>query len=225
MNQHALTEHDYEPVHGLPAHLPRGERILWQGAPCWRTLAIRAFHVRKVAIYFALFGLWRAGSTLAEGQGLVAGLASTQGLIIAALLAIGLLGGMAWLYARTTVYTLTDRRLVLRSGVALSMTMNIPFRLIESAALKLHADGTGDIPLQLVPGERASYIMLWPNAKPWHLSRPQPMLRGIPVAEQVAGQLSRALTEALPSTAQPAARQPERGAPNIMPEPRRTAAV
>ena len=79
-----MTEHDFEPVHGLPAHLPQGERLLWQGAPSWRSLAIRAFHVRKVAIYFGLFGLWQIGSALASGQGLPAALASIQAPLLAA---------------------------------------------------------------------------------------------------------------------------------------------
>ncbi|MFT6571624.1 MAG: hypothetical protein ACJAWY_003349, partial [Sphingomonas echinoides] len=28
-----MTEHDYEPIPGLPGLLPKDERILWQGAP------------------------------------------------------------------------------------------------------------------------------------------------------------------------------------------------
>lgn len=198
-----MTEHDFEPVHGLPAPLPQGERILWQGAPHWRSLAIRAFHVRKVAIYFALFGLWQIGATLAAGHGLLAALASVQALFLAAVLAMGLLGSLAWLYARTTAYTITDRRLVVRTGAAVSITMNIPFRLIHSAGVKRHADGSGDIPLRLMPGERTSFIMLWPSARPWHFSRPEPMLRAVPEAEQVAAILGQALKNANPGTSVP----------------------
>ena len=39
-----------EPIPGLPADLPEGERLLWQGSPAWMSLAVRAFHIRKVAI-------------------------------------------------------------------------------------------------------------------------------------------------------------------------------
>ena len=41
-----MENHDdfaFEPVRGLPAELPRGERLIWQGAPDWRLLAIQAF--------------------------------------------------------------------------------------------------------------------------------------------------------------------------------------
>ncbi len=42
---------------GLPGQLPPGETILWQGAPHWRALARDAFHVRGVAVYFALLAV------------------------------------------------------------------------------------------------------------------------------------------------------------------------
>jgi hypothetical protein len=196
MNLQDLGEHDYEPVHGLPEPLPQEERLLWQGAPYWRSLAIRAFHVRKVVIYFTLFGLWRVGSGLGDGLSLGDALASTRGLGMAAVSAVFILGIMAWLYARTTVYTLTNRRVVVRSGVALPITMNIPFKLIESADFKQYADHSGDIPLQLKPSEQTSYIMLWPNVRPWHFSRPQPMLRCVANAKQVADTLAEALLTA-----------------------------
>ena len=47
-----MSEYATEPVKGLPELLPTGERMLWQGQPSWRALAIRVFHVRKIAIYF-----------------------------------------------------------------------------------------------------------------------------------------------------------------------------
>jgi hypothetical protein len=37
---------DFEPVPGLPAELPAGETMIWQGRPQWRSLAVRAFHIR-----------------------------------------------------------------------------------------------------------------------------------------------------------------------------------
>jgi hypothetical protein len=74
--------------------------------------------------------------------------------------------------------------------------VNFPFRVVESAGIKMHADGTGDIPLALVPGERVSYIVMWPNVRPWRIARPEPMLRGVPEAARVAETLSYALAAA-----------------------------
>ena len=52
----------------LPEPLPAGESVLWQGRPEWRGLALRAFHVRMVAIYFALLAVWRVASGLMDGE-------------------------------------------------------------------------------------------------------------------------------------------------------------
>lgn len=192
-----MTEHDQEPVRGLPEMLPRGEVILWQGAPAWRLLARRAFHVRKVAVYFAVLLAWRIASGLAEGRG--AGELATAVLPLAALAAagIGVLLALAWASARTTLYTITNRRVVMRIGVAISMTINIPFRTIQSVALKETGQRSGDIALALDGDERIAYLHLWPHARPWHVARPQPALRGIPDVTEVGRTLSGALATAV----------------------------
>jgi hypothetical protein len=84
----------------------------------------------------------------------------------------------------------------MRFGIALSMTVNLPYTLVASAAAKLHADGSGDLSLALLKPHRVSYIFFWPHARPWHLLRPQPTLRGIADAGAVAQILGRALAGA-----------------------------
>ena len=49
-------------------------------------------------------------------------------------------------------YTITSKRVLFQFGVALPMTMNIPFGKIANAALKTYRDGSGDIPLHLSDG-------------------------------------------------------------------------
>ncbi|RYF40940.1 MAG: PH domain-containing protein [Comamonadaceae bacterium] len=189
-------EHEFEAAHGLPEPLPPGERIVWQGAPDWRALALRVMHVRTLAIYFALMLLWRVGSQLVDGAGAKAAMLSIALLLPLALLALGILALLAWLSSRTTVYTLTNKRLVMRIGIVLSVTFNLPLRVIESAALRPAPYGTGDIALTLAPGDRIAYLQLWPHARPWRVRRPEPMLRVIPDAARV-GQLLAATAAAL----------------------------
>ena len=43
---------------------------------------------------------------------------------------------MAWLSARNTVYTITDRRVVMRIGIVLTLTFNLPFKRIAAAGLQ-----------------------------------------------------------------------------------------
>jgi len=186
-------EHDEEPVRGLPGHLPAGERIVWQGAPDWRVLARTAFHTRTVAIYFAVL-LVAAIVHTATGASML-GLLATMGVGVAGL---GLLHLLAWLTARSTIYTITNKRVVLRFGVALAGCVNVPFKIVATAGLELRADGTGDIPMALVGDGRIAYPHLWPYARPWKLTRPEPMLRAVPDAAKVAGILSAALADAVP---------------------------
>lgn len=189
-------EYEFEPIRGLPALLPPGERMLWQGGPDWRALALRVFHVRKIAIYFALLAAWRAAVTGYDGGSLEAAAMSVLWMGLLAAVSLTILTSIAWLIGRTTVYTITNKRLVLRFGIALPMSVNLPFKRIESAAMKAHGDGTGEIPVTLTGGDRTSYLVMWPHVRPWRFSKPQPMLRAVPDAAKVAGILSEALAGA-----------------------------
>ena len=91
-----------------------------------------------------------------------------------------------------TVYTLTNRRIVMRFGVALPMMINVPLDKIESADLAEYGE-FGDIALTLAPGERISYMALWPHARPWHHSKVKPMLRGLPNVSVAAALLANAV--------------------------------
>ena len=178
-----MIEYEHEPIRGLPGDLPPGEEILWQGAPDWRVLCRTALHPGWVAGYFALF----AALALASGSlfGLVASLVSAG-------LVIGLSAVFAVLVARTTVYTITNRRVVLRIGVALNTCINLPLALIGSAELRAHAGGFGDLVLVPCGPHRIGYAMLWPHARPLRFSRAQPMMRALPEAQKVADILTRA---------------------------------
>ena len=63
----ATHEHEWEAEPGLPEALPADEHILWQGRPDWAALAVHAFHVRKVALYFALMMVWQIIDHHADG--------------------------------------------------------------------------------------------------------------------------------------------------------------
>lgn len=180
-------------IRGLPDALPEGERLLWQGAPTWRALCVRAFHVRLVAAYFGLLVAWRGLTGLADGASFETIVAGCASLALLAAGAIAILSLLAWLVARTTVYSITSRRVVLRCGIALSVDLNIPFRTVRAADINLSRDGSGDIALALPKGTRIAYLTLWPHARPWHFRAPQPMLRGIADAARVAELLARNL--------------------------------
>ena len=187
----ATHEHEWEAAPGLPEPLPPGEKILWQGAPHWYALAVHAFHVRKLAIYFGLMLLWQALSLQHDGADLVDIAISLSKSLSLALTALCLLGMAAWWSASTTLYTLTEKRLVMRVGIVLSLTFNLPLRCIRSAHVKPLGQDQADIALELPPGDRIGWFHLWPHQRAWHLRHPQPTLRCIDDAERVGALLER----------------------------------
>lgn len=188
-----MREYDLEPIPGLPEHLPFGETILWQGAPNWKTLARRAFHIRGVGLYFAVLLVWGIISGVADHSAateIALGFARSIGL---AMVALGLIALFSWAVARTTLYTITSRRIVFRIGIAFPMTVNLPFKAIETAGARLYPNGDGDIVVTMVPEQRLALLVVWPHARPWRISRPEPMLRGIADAAAVSALLAPAI--------------------------------
>ena len=181
------------PPSGLPEHLPRGERLLWQGAPDWRVLALRVFHLRGLAAYFAILLAWTLLHGLRTDDAAMDAIIATARFAGLSAVPFALIALYAWGISRATTYTVTDRRVVIRLGLALPMTINLPFSRIDGAAFRPARDGIGDIVLQLAEGNKLAYLVLWPHARPWRLAKAEPMLRAIPDAEHVAQLLGRAL--------------------------------
>jgi hypothetical protein len=198
-----------DPLRGLPEPLPPGERILWQGAPDWRILARSTFHTRGLVFYFVAILIAR-GITVWSGEH-SAERAAIAVLWLAPLpvLALAMLYTMAWLIARTTVYTVTTRRVVMHIGVVLDLTLNLQFQAIEGAALRKGSGASGDIAVTLSAPNKIAYVHLWPHARPWQIARPQPLLRSIPDVAAVGAILAEALAAVCEAAPPVAARTPE----------------
>ncbi|MDH4392457.1 MAG: photosynthetic complex putative assembly protein PuhB [Aquabacterium sp.] len=185
-------EHEFEPQYGLPERLPADERILWQGSPDAAALARHVFHLRKLALYFAVLMAAALLPTLWAGEGLGKALLSVRWVLPLSLLGLGSVALLAWLTARTTVYTLTDRRVVMRLGIALTVTFNLPLTALSGAALRAHGQGAADISLRLAGSDRIAYLHLWPSVRPWRFTQPEPTLRCVPDAQKVSALLQQA---------------------------------
>jgi len=121
-----------------------------------------------------------------------------------ALIALASLTALAWMTARTAVYTLTDKRVVMRIGIVLTLTFNIPLRSIQSAGLQSGDARHGDIALQLAGPDHIAFLHLWPHVRPWRVARPEPMLRAVADAPKVAALLSQAWSAVTGVAAHPA---------------------
>jgi len=183
-----MEDHDdfaQEPIKGLPEALPDGEEILWQGRPDTWALTRDALSIRAVAFWFVLLFLARS-AVLSASLPWPAALANGSLMLIFGAGACAILWLLGRAMARLTVYTITNARVVMRIGVALTMTLNIPFTKLTAANLETKRDGTGTIAFQTVGAMRLSYLVLWPHLRPWRFARTEPALRCIPDAARVA---------------------------------------
>ncbi|WP_375253828.1 photosynthetic complex putative assembly protein PuhB [Yoonia sp.] len=176
---------NFEPIRGLPEQLPDDEYILWQGAPDHRRLAREALSLRWVMGYFVLLTFWRVGVSSADVPFSIAIMHSVP-FVLSGIFACAVLYGIAYVQARSTVYTLTNKRVAMRIGAALTMTLNLPYTWIGTAKLDLKPSGHGTLAFELIGNTRVSYLMSWPHVRPWRIARTQPALRCIPDAENVA---------------------------------------
>lgn len=167
------TEYEIEPIPGLPGVLPAGEAIVWQGSPDWQTYARGVFHTRLVAGWFVFVAslAFVAGGTGLKGAGVTLGVA---------VLGLAVLYFLARAGTRSTIYTLTNRRVVMRFGVALPKCVNLPLSKIGAADVR--AVGEGKVDVVLRPTERfpLGWLQMWPHVQPWKVGEPQPMMRAVP---------------------------------------------
>lgn len=174
-----------EPIEGLPELPPEGEQVLWQGRPTALALASDALLMRWVVGCFALLALWR-GTVGWERAGPWEALESGAIPLGMGLVLAGVLLGSAWVMARSAVYTVTNRRIAMRVGAALTVTVNLPYRWIRAADLALSSDCSGTVAFDLLGQPRLSYFALWPHVRPWRMRDTQPAFRSLPNAEDVA---------------------------------------
>lgn len=189
-------EYEFEPEYGLPERLPADEQILWQGSPDVKTLAISAFHMRKLSIYFVLLTLacaWPAIESGAEPWAMLSAVKWIVPLTVVAMVSVWIL---AFLTARTTVYTLTNKRVVMRLGIVLTVTFNLPLKRMSAADVRDLPGGFGDISLALTGEDRIAWVHLWPSVRPWRIKKTEPTLRAVPDARAVAVHLGGAWSQA-----------------------------
>jgi hypothetical protein len=187
-------EYEFEPQFGLPERLPADEFIVWQGSPDVGALASSAFHIKKLAIYFMLLMGACAWPALDEGAWAV--VLSLKWITPVAIVGLATVWLMAYFTSRTTVYTLTNKRVVMRLGIVLTVTFNLPLKQVASADVRVLDHGAGDITLALQGSDRIAWVHLWPSVRPWRISKPEPTVRAIPHVQEVSVKLRDAWTQA-----------------------------
>lgn len=175
---HAELENDGPTAHGDRLGTPApDETVLWKGRPSLGMLARTAFHTRTLGLYMAALIV----IALATGRNDAAMVTAGLGLALIALLYL-----LAWFSARSTLYILTDVRLIMRIGMAIETRINIPLKQIKAAHYRARGKDHGDIAFELNGERMLGHVLLWPHVRPWRYAHPQPMLRAVPDAAGLA---------------------------------------
>lgn len=188
-----MRKHDHEPVPGLPEDLPQGEAMLWRGGPDMVSFALHVLHARAIAIYFIVMGTWQSAVIIHDGGTIYEATMSAVWYVGLCAAVLAIVYGYAWLVSRTTIYTITNCRVVMRFGIALPMIVNLPLNRIESADLLHRSEDVADLSIATQRNGRPSYLLLWPHVRPWLIRRPEPSLRCVRDGAKAAKVLSSAL--------------------------------
>ena len=205
MSETGGPEHEIEPVPGLPGRLPDGEYIVWQGQPELKTVMTRLLRARWIAIYFAIAALWSVavGINDAETAWLLLGRITFIGV------AAAILFGLMFIYARavvkTSLYTLTNRRVVMRVGIAISASFNLPFKQIAGADFRVGKDSSGDVALTLKAGHGLSCSVFFPHQRGGRWRKLSPQMICLADAKSVAEKLAVQLRAYAPTSPETAA--------------------
>ncbi len=176
----------------LAESLPADEMLIWQGRPEARAIATRAMYLWYVVAYLLGLALLRTGYLVISDAPLSEWSALLAWQLLASLFIVGIILVLAAVYGKSTIYTLTNRRLILRTGAAVPIHVNFPLEQVASADLKVFSDGTGDIALKLDSSDKLYWLLLWPNIRSWWVRPLQPLLRGLRDFEMAANALASA---------------------------------
>ena len=205
MSETGGPEHDIEPVPGLPGRLPDGEFIVWQGQPAFKTVMTRLLRARWIAAYFAIAALWSVAVGINNSETAWQFVGRISFIAVAAVILFALMALYARAVAKTSLYTLTNHRVVMRVGIAISASFNLPFAQISGADFRVGSDGSGDVALTLKSGHGLSGSVFFPHQRGglWRKLSPQMicLADAKAVAEKLATQL-KAYTPTSQATAQ-----------------------
>ena len=169
--------------------LPPDETLLWSAQPKPSAFVRRVFHLRALTMYFALIVGFSSIGTLSSAAEMKVLLGSLVWQLSLGGMVLVILNVLGRFYAKSTIYALTNKRFVIRSGLALPSVIAIPLTKLQSAGIRTYSDDTGDIVLVPDKGLKVYWLLLWPSVRTFEWRHVQPLLRAIEKPEVVAGML------------------------------------
>ena len=165
--------------------IPNGESILWKGRPSLWGFSWNLFGLKWITLYLSILSIVSVARFFASDF-YTAFYVDFLPFFLSGIFASIILIGLAATQTYSTVYIITENRVIIKTGAALSFLISMPFKKIKEVNLQKRGASIGTISFELLSERRVPYISCWPSVRPWKFKRTQPAFSCIGSVDEVA---------------------------------------
>ena len=165
--------------------IPNGESILWKGRPSLWGFSWNLFGLKWITLYLSMLSIVSVARFYASDF-YTAFYVDFLPFFLSGIFASIILIGLAATQTYSTVYIITENRVIIKTGAALSFLISMPFKKIKEVNLQKRGASIGTISFELLSEKRVPYISCWPSVRPWKFKRTQPAFSCIGSVDEVA---------------------------------------
>ena len=165
--------------------IPDGESILWKGRPSLWGFSWTLFGLKWLALYLSILSIVSIARFFASDFH-TAFYFDFLPFFLSGIFASIILVGLATIQAYSTVYIITENRVIIKTGAALSFLISMPFKKIKEVNLQKRGAAIGTISFELFSKKRVPYISCWPSVRPWKFKKTQPAFSCVGSVDEVA---------------------------------------
>ena len=165
--------------------IPNGEAILWKGRPSLWGFSWNLFGLKWITLYLSMLSIVSVARFFASDF-YTAFYVDFLPFFLSGIFASIILIGLAATQTYSTVYIITENRVIIKTGAALSFLISMPFKKIKEVNLQKRGASIGTISFELLSEKRVPYISCWPSVRPWKFKRTQPAFSCIGSVDEVA---------------------------------------
>ena len=165
--------------------IPNGESILWKGRPSLWGFSWNLFGLKWITLYLSMLSIVSVARFFASDF-YTAFYVDFLPFFLSGIFASIILIGLAATQTYSTVYIITENRVIIKTGAALSFLISMPFKKIKEVNLQKRGASIGTISFELLSEKRVPYISCWPSVRPWKFKRTQPAFSCIGSVDEVA---------------------------------------
>ena len=165
--------------------IPNGESILWKGRPSLWGFSWNLFGLKWITLYLSMLSIVSVARFFASDF-YTAFYVDFLPFFLSGIFASIILIGLSATQTYSTVYIITENRVIIKTGAALSFLISMPFKKIKEVNLQKRGASIGTISFELLSEKRVPYISCWPSVRPWKFKRTQPAFSCIGSVDEVA---------------------------------------